>query len=69
MKIKKPGLRASINAKCKDCIYDNLGEGNWRQQVSACTSEDCPLYAVRPISSPKRAKLAVIQTMDERLGA
>ena len=49
---KKGGLRARIDAKCIECIYDPLGGGgNWRQQVEACTAPDCPLYPVRPISS------------------
>jgi hypothetical protein len=55
-------LRAAINAKCKDCIYDPLsGLGNWRQQVGACTAKTCPLWPVRPLSSTtvqETAKLA-----------
>ena len=44
-------LRAAINAKCKECIYDPIaGRGTWRQQVEACTSYRCPLYPVRPVS-------------------
>lgn len=51
-KPSRPSLRAAINAKCKECIYDCLsGAGNWREQVTACTSRTCPLYAVRPLSS------------------
>ena len=47
-------LRAAINAKCRECIYDPYpGSGNWRQQVEACTSPDCPLFSVRPISRPE----------------
>ena len=50
-KAPKRGLRASINGKGKDCIYDPLsGGGTWRQQVSNCPSKDCPLYPVRPLS-------------------
>lgn len=49
------GLRASINAFCKWCIYDpNGGGGSWRQQVEACTATDCPLYPVRPKSAGKK---------------
>lgn len=49
----KAGLRSKINAKCIECIYDDAGGagGNWRQQVTACTSTGCPLYSVRPVSS------------------
>jgi hypothetical protein len=50
--VKRPGLRASINAFCRSCIYDPIGgTGTWRQQVEACTSPGCPLYAVRPVST------------------
>lgn len=45
-------LRAAINAKCKECIYDpNSGGGTWRQQIGACTSPKCPLFEVRPMPS------------------
>lgn len=40
----------AIAAKCKDCIYDKCAPGNWRQQVTACTSVSCPLYEYRPRS-------------------
>ena len=43
-------LRAAIDAKCKECIYDPYGgAGTWRQQVAACTSPSCPLFALRPM--------------------
>ena len=49
--LKKGGLRAHIDAMCCWCIYDPLGgAGTWRQQVGACTSTTCPLYAVRTAS-------------------
>lgn len=51
--IKKPSLRKSINAKCKECVYDSVaGHGTWRQQTEACTCTSCPLYPVRPVSKP-----------------
>lgn len=47
----KKGRQGKINAKCIDCIYDGVcGVGTWRQQVEACTSLNCPLYPVRPMS-------------------
>jgi len=50
---KRPSLRKSIDAKCKDCIYDSeAGTGGWRQQVDACTSYTCPLYPIRPQTPP-----------------
>lgn len=41
-------LRRAINAKCKDCIYDNLASGTWRQQVTLCSVTSCPLWSLRP---------------------
>lgn len=43
-------LRKAIDAKCKDCVYDELERGGWRQQVEACTCTACPLFACRPRS-------------------
>lgn len=47
----RPSMRAAINRHCKDCIYDPLAGGTWRQQVEACTFTDCALYPLRPVSS------------------
>lgn len=44
---------AAINAKCRECLYDPMSPGNWRQQVAACSSANCPLHPFRPISRPK----------------
>jgi hypothetical protein len=41
-------LRAAINAKCKDCIYDECGGGTWREQIAQCSSTSCALWPVRP---------------------
>jgi hypothetical protein len=43
-------LRGAINAKCRDCIFDELERGRWLQQVDACTIRECSLWAVRPRS-------------------
>jgi len=48
---RKAGLRARINAKCIECVYDPHMPGGWRQQVEKCTSLSCPLYSVRPIGT------------------
>lgn len=49
-------LRKSINAKCRECIYDPIGgNGGVLQQIKACTSCSCPLYVVRPMPSEKSA--------------
>ena len=56
---KRVSLRKAINDKCKDCIYDNLDVGTWRQQVEACTVNGCPLYPARPVSSCDTEKTTV----------
>jgi len=60
-------LRAAINAKCKDCIYDPLAGGTWRAQVEGCTCRICPLWPVRP-KSTKAAQIAP-QPDHETVGA
>jgi hypothetical protein len=50
-KTRRPAisLRAAVNAKCKDCIYDpKCGGGTWREQVAQCSELNCPLWPVRP---------------------
>jgi len=54
--MKRPSMRKAINDMCKSCIYDEYGEGNWRQQVMACTMPKCALYELRPISKPHSSK-------------
>ncbi len=31
--VSKPGLRAKVDAKCLECIYDPYADGTWRKQV------------------------------------
>ena len=38
----------AIDAKCKECIFDPLDEGTWRQQVQACEIKSCALHPYRP---------------------
>ena len=45
---RRLSLRAAIDAKCKDCIYDTYAPGTWREQVAQCSSLDCALWPVRP---------------------
>lgn len=53
----RPSMRAAINAKCKDCIYDQKsGFGTWREQVELCPCIGCPLYPVRPLPQRKAPK-------------
>jgi len=50
-RIVRLSLRAAVNAMCKSCIYDPFGSnGTWREQVQACSSANCPLHAVRPMT-------------------
>lgn len=44
-------LRKSINLNCKNCTFDNLAAGTWRQQVTLCSVISCALYDVRPKTS------------------
>lgn len=50
------GLRQAINDKCKDCNYDPLDKGTWRQQVESCTFKGCPLWEYRPKTIKKQNK-------------
>jgi hypothetical protein len=40
----------AIDAKCKDCIWDDLADGTWRMQVEQCELTDCALHPYRPKS-------------------
>ena len=44
-------LRKAINQHCKDCVYDEIAAGTWRQQVTLCGVKSCALYDVRPKST------------------
>lgn len=41
-------LRNAINQHCKQCTADPCSPGTWRQQVTLCSVENCPLWNVRP---------------------
>jgi hypothetical protein len=41
----------AINAKRKDCIYDQLDTGTWKDQVTACMLAGCPLYEFSPLNT------------------
>ncbi len=47
-------LRKAINQKCRECIHDEKAAGTWLKQVEDCTSYQCPLYPVRPITRQTR---------------
>ena len=46
--------QAAIDAHCKWCIYDHLDHGTWREQVQNCTSTECALHEVRPVTIKSR---------------
>jgi len=45
--------KQAIEQFCINCLYDPqaAGEGTKHQQIEACLSTDCPLYAWRPVTS------------------
>ena len=54
----------AIDAKCKDCIWDEYADGTWRMQVEACELTACALYPYRPKSrsnAPSKADSAAVQ--------
>ena len=53
---KPESLRAAINAKCFDCIYDpaNGPPGTWRRQIAACPIKTCALWPFRAKSNSAR---------------
>lgn len=61
---KRLTRQQSINAFCKDCIYDPFdhGAGTWREQVEACPSTECPLWPYRPKSRKARTESSPEQT-------
>ena len=65
--MNKVSLRKSINEFCKSCIYDKHADGAWREQVTRCTSYNCSLYPVRPVTKAgrKAAKTINLGTISE----
>ena len=59
------GLRARINQKCRDCIYDGENGGTWREQVYLCTIQGCPLWDIRPMPSVGGCKRAERMAAEE----
>lgn len=41
-------LRKLIDQNCRDCIYDDLASGTWRQQVTLCSVKSCAFHEIRP---------------------
>ena len=54
----------AIDAKCRECIFDDLADGTWRMQVEQCELTACALYPYRPKSrsnAPSKADSAPVQ--------
>ena len=49
--MKGQSLRTAVDQHCKQCIYDNLCPGTWRQQVTLCAIKECALWNIRPKST------------------
>jgi hypothetical protein len=43
-------LKKAIQAKCKQCTYDQFAPGTYLQQIENCSVRSCPLWEVRPRS-------------------
>lgn len=54
--MKTTPLKA-IHKHCFDCIYDpQAGNGTKHEQTEACTSYQCALYDLRPITSAEKSR-------------
>ena len=65
---KRKSMRRAINEYCRECIWDSLMPGNWKQQTGACTMTTCPLYEFRPVSKPRKAGVVTEGDFLEELG-
>ncbi len=43
-------LKKAVEAKCRDCTYDQAAPGTWRDQVQSCRVTKCALWPVRPMT-------------------
>ncbi len=41
----------AIDANCKDCNYDELDVGTWRDQIERFPSPQCPFFEYRPLTT------------------
>jgi len=61
-------LRAAINDKCRECVFDRHGPDPWRQQAEAYTAISCPLYSVRPTALTSRRPKSLDALKNRKLG-
>ena len=55
----------AIDANRKDCNYDELDVGTWRDQIERCPSPQCPFFEYRPLTTAtmklrREAKIAAM---------
>ena len=60
-------LRRRINQNCRDCIYDEMAMGTWRQQVTLCTVNSCAFHEIRP-KTTNSIPLTVLSYYQAKLG-
>lgn len=63
-------LRAAVNSKCRECIYDPCVPGSWPHQLPACRIVKCALHPYRPLSKAGAkatcdSELAAFETLSE----
>ncbi len=47
----------TIDVNCKDCNYDELDVGTWRDQIERCPSPQCPFFEYRPLTTATKKRL------------
>ena len=65
VKSKAISWRKAVDAKCRECNYDEFDNGSWRAQVESCTMIDCALYAIRPVTGETRKNRAVAYRIEQ----
>jgi hypothetical protein len=40
-------FRKRIDKNCRDCTYDSVSPGTWRQQVALCNVKSCSFWEIR----------------------
>jgi len=58
----------AIATKCRQCIYDPIAAGTWREQVATCGCPDCPLWSYRPLPRNSPPWLASREPSDLPVG-
>ena len=64
----------AIDAKCRDCNYDEYSAGTFKEQTAACVCANCPLHSFRPMPRqcrvgglPDPVAIAAIRAKLERI--